>query len=217
MATHTFLYDDACPMCKGYTNVFETMRWSKRRGFSTVNPEDIPELDLDRGRHEIPLVDIETGEVRYGLEAMTTVVAEGVPFLRPLIRHPWFIALLKPLYWLITYNRRVIAGTRPPAEGFDCAPDFHTGWRLAYLGLVLAFVALLGFPPVIMTAGFGLATIAGLLLAGERLEYLGHLFTILLMVTVVVAVVPGTVGMVLGYGVAVWEGWRRFEGLRLKP
>lgn len=40
-----------------------------------------------------------------------------------------------PLYQLITYNRRVIAGSKAPKKGFDCAPDFHLGYRLLYLFL----------------------------------------------------------------------------------
>lgn len=209
MATHTLLYDDACPMCKGYTSIFETMNWSNRRGFSTVKNIDFPALDPNRGRHEIPLINTETGEVRYGLEAMTTVLADGMPGLRPLLKHPLLTMALKPLYWLITYNRRVIAGTRPPAEGFDCAPDFHFGWRLAYLGLALGLTLLVGFPPAALLVAFGLAMVAGLLLHRERMTFLGHLLTVLLMVSMVIALIPGWAGLILAYGLSAWEGWRR--------
>ncbi|MFK8163124.1 MAG: DUF393 domain-containing protein, partial [Lewinella sp.] len=92
MATHTFLYDDACPMCKGYTGVFTGLNWSERRAFSKLKAGEIPNLDLDRGRHEIPLYNTETGEVRYGLEAMTTVIGNALPHLKPLIRSRYFIA-----------------------------------------------------------------------------------------------------------------------------
>jgi hypothetical protein len=209
MATHTFLYDDACPMCKGYTSVFEIMRWSKRRGFSTIKAVDIPGLDLDRGRHEIPLVDTETGEVRYGLDAMTTVLAEGMPLLRPVLRHAWLTAILKPLYWLITYNRRVIAGTKPPAEGFDCAPDYHLGWRVTYLAVAALLIVVIGLPPAIMLAGFGLATVAGLALHTDRIEFLGHLLTVILAASILLAILPGWIGLGAAYLFATWEGWRR--------
>lgn len=209
MATPTFIYDDACPMCKGYTGVFTGLRWSERRAFSELKPGAVPGLDLDRGRHEIPLFDAATGEIRYGLDAMTTVIGNALPHLKPLIRQPWFISALKPVYWLITYNRRVIAGTKPPATGFDCAPDYHIGWRLAYLGLLAGLVVMIGLPPWPLLAGFGLAAVAGLLLNQEGLTFLGHLFTILLLATTVLAVLPGGVGMVAAYGIAASEGWRR--------
>ena len=210
MATHTFLYDDACPMCKGYTGVFTGLHWSERRAFSKLKAGDIPALDLNRGRHEIPLVNTETGEVIYGLEAMTTVVGNALPFLKPLIRSRFFIAALKPLYWLITYNRRVIAGTKPPVEGFDCAPDFHFGWRLTYLALIAAAVLLLGFPSTFLLVGLGLVLFTGLLLREDRLTFLGHFVTILFMAAVVLAVIPGTLGVILAYIVAAWEGCRRW-------
>ncbi|WP_020571849.1 hypothetical protein [Neolewinella persica] len=209
MATHTFLFDDACPMCKGYTGVFTGLNWSERRAFSKLKAGDIPNLDLDRGRHEIPLYNAETGEVRYGLEAMTTVIGNALPHLKPLIRSRFFITALKPLYWLITYNRRVIAGTKPPKEGFDCAPDYHVGWRLAYLCLMTSAILLLGLPDVPLLIGFGLALVAGLLLHRDRLTFLGHFVTVVFMATILLAVVPGVGAVVLAYGVSLIEGWRR--------
>ncbi|WP_157501005.1 DCC1-like thiol-disulfide oxidoreductase family protein [Lewinella sp. 4G2] len=209
---NTFLYDDACPMCKGYTSVFTTLNWSKRKGFSTLRPKEWPTLDIDRGRHEIPLLDEETGEVRYGLDAMTTVVASALPLLKPLLRHPYFLAALKPLYWLITYNRRVIAGTKPPATGFDCAPDVHLGWRMTYLALVLMTVLALGLPTLPLAIGFGLFLTTGFFLHPERLDFLGNFATVVLGATLLGAILPDSWGIGAAYLFAVWEGWRRFGG-----
>jgi len=209
MATTTFLYDDACPMCKGYTGVFTHLNWSERRPFSHLKAGDIPALDLDRGRHEIPLYDAATGEVRYGLDAMTTVVGNALPRLKPLLRSRFFIAALKPLYWLITYNRRVIAGTKPPATGFDCAPDYHVGWRLTYLGFAAVAVLLLDFPCAPLLAGLGLALIVGMFLHSDRLTFLGHFATVTLAAAILLAVLPGWVGVGAAYLFAGWEGWRR--------
>lgn len=209
MATLTFLYDDACPMCKGYTGAFTGLNWSGRRAFSKLKAGDVPNLDLDRGRHEIPLYNPDTGEVSYGLEAMTTVIGNALPHLKPLIRSRYFIAALKPLYWLITYNRRIIAGTKPPATGFDCAPDYHVGWRLAYLSIMTIAILLLGLTNVPLLIGFGLSLIAGLLLHRDRLAFLGHFVTVVFMAAVILAAIPGTAGLLLVYGVVLWEGWRR--------
>lgn len=211
MANHTFLYDDACPMCKGYTSVFTSMKWSKRRAFSEINLNGVEGLDLDRGRHEIPLLDEKTGKIKYGLEAMTTVLANAMPLFRPLLKHPWLIATLKPLYWLITYNRRVIAGTKSPKAGFDCAPDFHRGWRLTYLAVTALLTVFIGLPPAVMTIGFLTTGGAGLLLLPDKLEFLGHLFTIFLIVSITAAILPGLLGTGLACGLAIWESWRRFS------
>lgn len=209
MANYTFLYDDACPMCKGYTGVFTNLKWSNRKGFSTVKATDYPGLDRDRGRHEIPLLDRVTGEVLYGLDAMTTVIGNALPHLKPLLRHPFFIAMLKPLYWLITYNRRVIAGTKPPAEGFDCAPDYHPGWRLAYLAFALLAILLIGLPNIPLIDGFGLALVVGLLLHTDLLTFLGHFLTVLLGATLLLALLPGWIGGDAAFLFAAWQAGRR--------
>jgi len=174
-----------------------------------MHPSNQRGLNPDRGRHEIPLLNEETGEVRYGLEAMTSVLAEGMPRLRPLLKHPWLPAFLKPLSWLITYTRRVIAGTKPPTAGFDCAPDYHAGWRTVYVGLMAVACLLVGLPPFWLSVGLALAGIAGYLIHDDELTFAGHAVTVLFMVCVVTAIIPGTPGLLLGYAVAAWEGWRR--------
>lgn len=209
MAMHTFLYDDACPMCKAYTAGFTHLNLSERKAFSKVNATNYPTLDLDRGRHEIPLLNTTTGEVRYGLEAMTTVLAEGLPLLRPLLRSRYFNAALKPLYWLITYNRRVIAGTKPPATGFDCAPDFHLGWRIGYLGFMAVLISLFCWPPLWLLLAFFFTLFFGVFLRKDRLEFLGNWMTVFFCAAVIVAVVPTPIGGILALAVAAWEGWRR--------
>ncbi|MEO0733932.1 MAG: DCC1-like thiol-disulfide oxidoreductase family protein [Bacteroidota bacterium] len=210
MADYTFLYDDVCPLCQAYTAGFARLQWSDRKPFSQVDHRSCDNLDLDRGRHEIPLLDAETGEVHYGLDAMTTVLGQGLPFLRPLFRHPYFLAALKPLYWLITYNRRVIAGTKPPATGFDCAPDFHRAWRLAYVGIMVLVISLLGWPPVLLTAGMVVLLVVGGVLHGNYLVFAGHWVTLVFVAALISALIPGILGLGLAYAWLAWELWRRF-------
>ena len=145
------IFDDACPMCKLYTGAFTRLKWTDRIGFSESPAALRRCLDLDRARHEIPLYDPHTGEVRYGLRALFEVLGTRLPWLRPVFAHPLTYHVLRPLYQLITYNRRIIAGTRAPATGFDCAPDFHLGWRLAYIFLALTATLVIAgaYPPAI--------------------------------------------------------------------
>ena len=209
MANYTFLYDDACPMCQGYTSAFKKLKLSDRSAFSQVDMDKLPTLDLDRGRHEIPMLDTQTGEVKYGLDAMTTAIVEGIPILRPVVRSRFLLKVLKPLYWLITYNRRVIAGTKAPETGFDCAPDFHKGWRWAYVLLALAATIAVGLPSSALLLGFGIALILGLWRSKVRLEFLGHFTTVLLIATTIAAAIPNAFGLILAAVVAGWEGKRR--------
>ncbi len=190
MATPVIIYDDACPMCRGYTKLFDRFGWSGRTSFSTLEADTMDKLDLDRARHEIPLFDPESGRIQYGIDSHMTVLGRGIPALRPLFDHPLVKAVLMPLYWLITYNRRVIAGTRPPETGFDCAPDYHVGWRVAYILLAAGACGLIGsLAPAfiaLLLAGFT----AGLFISHDRLNLAGSFATLALGATLIAVFLP---------------------------
>jgi predicted DCC family thiol-disulfide oxidoreductase YuxK len=140
--SQVILYDDSCPLCKLYTRGFVkigALPEDGRQGLADAAerlPECVAQLDLHRARHFIPLVDRDTGEVRYGLDALGILLAERFPRLGWLLRSK-LPRLAYPLYWLVTYNRRIIAGCPPPVHGFDCAPDFALAPRLTYVLLAL--------------------------------------------------------------------------------
>jgi predicted DCC family thiol-disulfide oxidoreductase YuxK len=148
----TLIYDDSCPMCAAYTQAFVKLHWldaKGRIGFQEVPEDQLKKLDADRARHEIPLLDRNTGEVTYGQDALFLILATRFPFLQPLFRLTAFRFVIHLLYQLITYNRRVMVGSRKDDTGFDCSPDFHLGWRWGYivltslltLSIVLPFAA----------------------------------------------------------------------------
>ena len=135
------LYDDSCPMCKAYTQGFVQMgilTAEHRVGLAHAAPNYTTHLDLNRARHEIPLLDTQTGEVTYGMDALFTLIGYRFPVFMPLFRLPRFRALVYGLYQIVTYNRRVIAGCAPPRDGFNCAPDFNRPVRLRYLRIALS-------------------------------------------------------------------------------
>jgi len=209
MSRFTFLYDDACPMCQAYTSAFAKTGISDRCVFSEVNLAHWPQLNIQRGRHEIPMRDGQTGEVRYGLDAMTFALATKLPLLAPLLRSTGLMRLLKPLYWLITYNRRTIAGTCAPLAGLDCAPDRHVGWRLTYIVLVLVTLSLIGGPGQLLSLALGFALIFGLYRSADRLDFTGQLSTVALLMSVLCAVLPEGSGAIVAAIIGGWEAARR--------
>lgn len=132
-------YDDACPMCRSYTAAFVQcgiLPPDGRMGFAEASSADLARMDANRARHEIPLIDTDGGETLYGMDAWFALLANRFPILTPVFRSGVPGAVLTPLYTLISYNRRVIVGCPPApigANGFDPAPDFSLGWRVAYL------------------------------------------------------------------------------------
>ncbi len=136
------LYDDSCPMCKLYTYWFVVgglLAPENRIGFSSVSPSISSRIDLNRGRHEIPLYDRSTHETLYGLDALTSILRSRWEWLRPVFESKPFHWFFHPLYEIITYNRRVISGCQT-CTGFDCAPDLNRFYRSVYLGILGSLV-----------------------------------------------------------------------------
>lgn len=142
------LYDDSCPMCKLYTQGFVRfgiLTPEHRVGLAHAEPAYTAGLDLNRARHEIPLLDVETGAVTYGMEALFLLIRHRFPIFTSLFRNSQFRACVYNMYQIVTYNRRVIAGCAAPRDGFNCAPDFNRAMRTRYLWLAtVTSVLLLG-------------------------------------------------------------------------
>ncbi|MEP6756124.1 MAG: hypothetical protein ABJA67_11540 [Chthonomonadales bacterium] len=140
LSSKVILYDDSCPMCSLYTQAFvrfKLLEPDHRVGLAEADPSYLKHLDLQRARHEIPLLDRDTGEVMYGIDALIFIFSHRFPPLRHIFHFKLFRSPLYALYQLVTYNRRVIAGTAAPCTGFNCAPDFNLKYRLIYLCLAL--------------------------------------------------------------------------------
>jgi predicted DCC family thiol-disulfide oxidoreductase YuxK len=182
------IYDDVCPLCKAYTLGFVQLGWllpGHRLGFSEASSDLLARIDLNRARHEIPLLDIESGETLYGKDALFFILGEALPWLKPLFGFSVFRAIIFALYQIITYNRRIIAGSRKPETGFDCAPDFNAFYRWLYIAIATAVAGALlwasaiplpviWIPAVILMGGMFYRTFEG------RTMYVGHWATVLL-------------------------------------
>lgn len=215
------VYDDACPMCQAYTAGFVKAGWLKeRKGFGSVSPELLAKIDFDRARHEIPLLDTKTGEVTYGLSALFLIIGERMPIFKPLFRSSWFRPLLYPLYQIITYNRRIIAGSGAPKTGCDCAPDVNLFYRWLYISLAVIGASLLSYPFVANAGDAGkvfillhLFILLGLIFVPKRLDFVGHWATVFLATSMVLRLLPGGAWIQAGLagGLVVWMWWKRLD------
>jgi predicted DCC family thiol-disulfide oxidoreductase YuxK len=196
LAHKIIIYDDVCPMCKAYTEGFVQLGWlplENRVGFSQVPQTILDKIDTDRARHEIPLFDTETGETIYGKDALFFILGEQMPVLKPLFRFLPFRAIIFVLYQIITYNRRIIAGSPTPQTGFDCAPDFNVFYRWLYIGLATLFSVLLlenfnqdiGSQWIALLGLFFVGILRGLFFKHFRTQtdYFGHFATVGLIVS----------------------------------
>ena len=217
------VYDDVCPMCKAYTAGFVRLGWLKHRtGFATASPELLRQIDLDRARHEIPLLDTDTGDVVYGLDALFLILGNRMPFLKPLFRNRFFRGSLYQLYQIITYNRRVIAGSGAPEAGFDCAPDVNLFYRWLYIALA-AVAGIWLYSGHIMPFTWASGVLTGLsallfpaiFFTSKKLDFIGHWVTIFLISALLISVLPNVIAAKAGVAALVlWLARKRWNLLR---
>ncbi len=217
------VYDDVCPMCNAYTAGFVRIGWLKHRtGFADAPPELLQKIDLDRARHEIPLLDTQTGEVTYGINSLFLILGERMPFFKPLFQNRLFRAAIYQLYQLITYNRRIIAGSAAPKTGFDCAPDVNLFYRWLYIGLAATgatFLLWQNFDPNNLGLKgllFLLGTIpTAVFFTKKKLDFVGHWATIALVSALLVSLLPQIMALqIVITALAAWMAWRRWQLLK---
>jgi hypothetical protein len=195
------IYDDVCPLCKAYTEGFVQLGWllpEHRLGFSIAPKYILDNIDINRARHEIPLYDTETGHTLYGKEALFFIFGEAFPLLKPLFCFSFFRAIIFGLYQIITYNRRIIAGSKTPEMGFDCAPDFNTFYRWLYIGL-MTFISFIIFYNNIQVIDiisfmwiclFFVGILRGLFFKDfkSKTTYFGHLATVVFIAHIIITI-----------------------------
>lgn len=148
-AEKILIYDDTCPMCAGYTKLFVEnglIETNGRQSFSTVNKAILAQIDKDRCRNEIPLINTINNTVTYGIDAILEILGSRFPFIEIIGTIPpvnWF---LKKLYNLISYNRRVITASYAINNNFDCTPDFNIKYRTLFLFLGFCFNTIMLVP-----------------------------------------------------------------------
>ena len=141
-SSKVILYDDNCPLCCWYTNAFVQaglLPEDGRQPFAKLQANDYPQqqLNLERSKDEIPLLDTAGGPTLYGIDSLLYILDQRWPRLTNIARWVpvnWFI---RRLYKLVSYNRRIIVAGETPAGSFDCSPHFNFFYRYLYLGLAL--------------------------------------------------------------------------------
>lgn len=221
------IYDDTCPMCQWYTGEFvkaNLLEADKRVAFSELEKRNwVGQIDQERSRDEIPLVDLEGGETLYGVDALLHLLGQRLPWLpkvanwRPL---RWFFTRL---YKLVSYNRRVIMPSAKQEVVYDCTPHFNWGYRLLYLILALG---LGGYSLITASTSLAVAWWWPLLLLmallgpalfwwEERaMEYAGSMSTVVLIGGLIVgpalwweSALP--LSLIIAGGVMIWQAKKR--------
>lgn len=198
------VYDDQCPLCHWYTGEFVRfgiLNPQNRLAFKDLHKQTrISQIDQDRAKSEIPLVDLKGRPTLYGIDSLICLLQTRFPNLIKLAKWGPFYWFFKRLYFFVSYNRRVITGAHKTHYICDCTPPFNLGHRLTYItfcGVVASIftwafsAALVGEANMIFSSAWQLyiAIGAGWVLQGfftfyffkdkkQWVEYAGHLATI---------------------------------------
>lgn len=143
------IYDDACPLCAAYTGAFVKtglLTPEGRKPFSAATPELLHSINWQRSKNEIPLLDPDTKQVWYGIDALLEILGQKCPLIKT-------IGLCKPVNWglkklysFISYNRKVIVAVKASPLQIDCTPSFNLFYRALFLLLFLIANTLMLLP-----------------------------------------------------------------------
>jgi predicted DCC family thiol-disulfide oxidoreductase YuxK len=131
---HTILYDDECPMCSNYTQAFiktGMLDNDGRQAFTAAYACNLPNVDWNRARNEIAVINKNDNTVQYGVDGILEILAHNAKWLRALFSFKPIQFLVRRLYLFISFNRKVIA----PGKVFVnvCTPDLNYTYRWAYI------------------------------------------------------------------------------------
>lgn len=215
-ASKVIIYDDTCPMCSLYTNGFIKggfLPAGGRMPFAELTNEGtIGRIDLQRAKHEIPLVDMQGGETMYGVDSLVFILNEKLPFVGWMMKIGPVNYFVRRLYRMISYNRRIIIPSHASGKGIDCTPGLNMKYRTVFIAFAIILSSLitwlfgrssahyLGIDP--RTGGWQMLLVAGtgwvlqiitalLFMKRNRIDYLGHVGVV--MIIGVLLLLPGIV------------------------
>jgi hypothetical protein len=146
LTDHTIIYDDECPLCKEYTKAFVKIGMldkSGREPYSKMINGNHLNIDWNRARNEIALVNKKDNTVKYGVDSIETIICNSFPVFKVLFKARLFRFFIDRLYLFISYNRKVVAPGKGGEGSSTCIPDFNVSYRLAYLVFAWFFTSMI--------------------------------------------------------------------------
>ncbi len=139
------LIDKDCPMCNIYGKCFSEIGLIDKNTISpyqTIHDFYANQIDMERAKNEIALLDTETATTHYGIDAMIEILAHHSTLFKKFLYSQLIYAFLLRLYRFISYNRKVIYPTLKNENLRDCTPEVNTKYRWFYIIFVAIFTGL---------------------------------------------------------------------------
>lgn len=149
MENRILIYDDTCPLCTWYSGLFVRcgfLNAEGRKPFSTLDSDLLSKIDFDKSRNEIPLLDTRTNKVFYGIDALLEILDQKIPLIKTAGNRAPLKWVLKKIYKLISFNRKVIVAKKCGPGNIDCSPDMNYVYRLIFMSVCLSFNTAMLYP-----------------------------------------------------------------------
>jgi len=149
MKNKILVYDDNCPLCTWYSGLFVKygfLNENGRKPFSTLDDNLLSKIDFGKSRNEIPLLDTSTNKVLYGIDALLEILDQKIPLIKATGNLAPLKWILKKIYKLVSFNRKVIVGKKCGPGSIDCSPDNNYLYRFIFMAVCLAFNTLMLYP-----------------------------------------------------------------------
>ena len=149
MKNKILVYDDSCPLCTWYSGLFVKygfLNTEDRKPFSTLDDKLLAKIDFDKSRNEIPLLDTSTHKVIYGIDALLEILDQKVPFIKKTGNLAPLKWILKRVYKLVSFNRKIIVAKKCGPATIDCSPDYNYFYRFIFMAVCLTFNTVMLYP-----------------------------------------------------------------------
>ena len=149
MKNKILVYDDNCPLCTWYSGLFVKygfLNADGRKPFSTLDDTLLLKIDFNKSRNEIPLLDTSSNKVLYGIDALLEILDEKIPFIKATGNFAPLKWVLKKIYKIISFNRKVIVAKKCGPGNIDCSPDINYLYRFFFMVVCLSFNTLMLYP-----------------------------------------------------------------------
>ncbi|MBK7690333.1 MAG: hypothetical protein IPJ31_04180 [Bacteroidetes bacterium] len=138
LANHVLIYDKDCPLCTTYTKLFLKYGFLDENGRKAYQEMDFFNtlIDAEIAKNKIALYNSVTGEVSYGIDALTKVLGHRIPFISFCMKWKAVHWFMTQFYSLISYNRKIIIPVNCK-NLTSCNPSTNWFWRIAFVLLCL--------------------------------------------------------------------------------
>jgi predicted DCC family thiol-disulfide oxidoreductase YuxK len=197
------IYDSNCKVCSSLGDVvlrYTAIPEAKVKAYKDLSPALNTQVDSDRFRNVMALIDTAGGNTLYGAEGIAYIFSSQYKIIDLLLGFSPLFKLFNFFYKTQAYNRYIIA---TPKSNFlcDCMPDRVLKYRVSYIVLTLLTavsltamfgVSLSGFfngispsaaaGQMLLMAGSGWVIqilLAVSLMREKALDYIGHLGSIM--------------------------------------